>query len=602
MSCVLIIDDGGEEGRFLAEAVAAEGQEPRRTVPGPHAVVVAQVAQPDLIVIDLQSASDRAAQICREIRSLPAVRTIPILLVSDREREAEAVRCLDSGASDWFVRPAPVATLRARIRNLIESKRDRDALRCLRESLERSQSALSSTVDSLYHANEAMARVHRERKFLSTHDALTGLPLRRFFEDFARRAIAFARRHGHLLAVISVDLDGFKQINDAMGHEAGDKLLQSVASRLRECVRGTDMVARPGGDEFTLLLLNLSQSDDAALIADKIVTRLSQPHPVDGSDVYITPSIGIAVFPEHGDTPDSLLSAAEAAMRSVKDNGRNSFRFYEKTESHSARRQLRLEYDLREALDRGQFALYYQPQVDVSKGDLIGAEGLLRWFHPELGLVPPSEFIPIAESSGMIRNIGEWVIHEACRQKKSWEHEGLGAFPISVNVSFRQLKYGNLVDAVARALHETGLDPRHLDLEITENTIMDDLETATEVLTAFQRMGVRISIDDFGTGYSSLSVLGTFPANTLKIDRSFVRNIFEDSTRQTVTRAVIAVANELGLDTIAEGVETVEEMEFVASLGCHRMQGYLFGRPVPAEEFSLQCKEGEDLVPGPGRL
>jgi EAL domain-containing protein (putative c-di-GMP-specific phosphodiesterase class I) len=293
----------------------------------------------------------------------------------------------------------------------------------------------------------------------------------------------------------------------------------------------------------------------------------------------------VSVFPDDGDTTEALMSRAELAQKRVKDQGRGQFTFYTSEMEGQSLERMKLEHHLRRAVERGELRLYYQPKVDVAKGLLIGCEGLVRWMHPERGMVSPGEFIPLAESAGLIGQIGEWVLREACRQKRAWERQGLGEFPVSVNVSFRQLRSGTLDSIVARILEETGLEPAHLDLEITENSIMDDVDSALRSLTRLEQMGVRISIDDFGTGYSSLSVLGKFPAHALKIDQAFVRDIESDGTNAAITRAVIAIAEQLGLGIVAEGVETEAAMRFLAALGVTQMQGYLFDRPLPAEAF-----------------
>jgi predicted signal transduction protein with EAL and GGDEF domain len=365
----------------------------------------------------------------------------------------------------------------------------------------------------------------------------------------------------------------------------GDQLLQQLSQQLARCVRRSDMVARLGADEFAVLLANLARRSDAGLVADKLYARIAQPQRVGQHELFVTPSMGIAVFPDDGDTPDALLGHAELALRLAKAEGRGHYKFYSREMATDSLERMRLEHGLREALELGQLCLHYQPQVDAAKGELIGVEGLVRWLHPELGLISPREFIPIAEEAGLIGRIGEWVLREACRQKRAWEKAGLGEFPVSVNVSFRQLRDGDLAQVVASALRDTGLDPRHLDLEITENLIMDDLPTALAALRRIEQMGVRISIDDFGTGYSSLSVLGKLPAHTLKIDQAFVRGIARDPTQAAITRMVVAIAQELGLQTLAEGVETEEEMNALGELGVTRMQGYLFDRPLPVEDL-----------------
>ena len=578
MPKLLIMDDTRERGLQLSEDLEGAGFECRVTSAVGAALSEAMDFDPDLIFLGVGPSREDPVSICRQLRLAGRLGRVPILLVADSDHEAQLVGCIDAGASDWLQLPLHRTLLRRRVAlALLERER-------LVES--ESEAGLSEHLDA------TPRRV--DPTFLATHDPLTHLPNRQLFDKFLRKSLAYATRHRQTIGVLSIDLDNFKQVNHALGHEIGDRLLYEVADRLADCVRGTDLLARVGGDEFALLLTNLNNADDAAIVASKLVERFHEPFRIHGEEVFSTPSIGISICPDDCRTTEELLGHAEDAMRDVKAHGRNNYQFYVKQQSRSARERMRLEYHLRDALVRNEFVLYYQPQIDASKGTLIGAEALLRWISPELGMVAPLDFVPIAETSGLIRPLGEWVIGEACRQKKAWEDRGGNGFPVSVNVSFRQLTAGSLPDTVAGFLRDTGLEPSHLDLEITENTIMDDLDTALRSLRSLKEIGVSVSIDDFGTGYSSLSVLGSLPADTLKIDQAFVRDIANNQTGAAITRAVIAVAAELGLDCVAEGVETREEMEFIAALGCVRMQGYLFGRPLPAEEFSAEWLDGGD--------
>lgn len=579
MSKLLVIDDTTDRARQLVENLASRVYEWHTTAWGPNTVSEAAALQPDVILLDVGPRGVDTALRCASL--VETVENVILIVIAPLDREADVLRCLEAGAADWINRPVNGALLHARIATLMVAQQDHEARLQLSDELEERRSK----------SEHGLGDERQDYRFRSTHDPLTGLPTLQMFDEYVTKSIAQTQRHPQTLAVICLDLDNFKQINDVLGHAVGDQLLQAVSRRLRQSVRSSDMVARLGGDEFMILLVNLNRREDAAVVAAKIVGVLSRPHELSGQEIFMTPSVGISVYPDHGDTSEALIGRAEVAMRAVKDQGRASFLYYVANENQNARERMQLEYHMRDALERGQFKLYFQPQVDARKGNLVGAEALIRWFHPELGIVSPGEFIPIAESSGLIRPLGDWVIREACTQKVRWESQGLGGFPISVNVSFRQLTTGRLADTVKQVLRATGLEARHLDLEITENTIMEQLATALETLKACEDLGVTISIDDFGTGYSSLSVLGTLPAHTLKIDQSFVRDIHKSATRAAITRTVIAVAAELGLATIAEGVETEEEMEFVAALGCTRMQGYLFGRPVPPDEFLEQWSD-----------
>ncbi len=441
-------------------------------------------------------------------------------------------------------------------------------------------------------------RKETERKMhdLAYYDSLTGLPNRALFKEQLARAIRVAERQQERLAVMFLDLDRFKQINDSLGHSVGDQLLKEVGKRLGACLRATDNVgrdrgddamARLGGDEFTVLLTELAQPEDAGKVAHRIVEALARPFSIDGQELFVSASLGIAVYPADGTDVDALLKSADVAMYSAKEQGRNNYQFYSRELNARALERLDLERDLHRALERREFHLNYQPLVEAPGGKVVGVEALLRWRHPQRGLVPPNAFIPIAEHSGLIVSIGEWVLAEACRQGQAWRESGL-RLEMSVNVSGLQFREGRLVDTVARALAATGFDPALLVLEATETIMLENQKTTLAVLQALKDLGVRVAIDDFGTGYSSLSYLKRFPLDTLKIDASFVRDLDAGRGDHAIVSAIIAMAKSLGLRTLAEGVETVRQAELLMSLGCSRMQGYFYSRPVaPAEIPSL---------------
>ncbi len=414
------------------------------------------------------------------------------------------------------------------------------------------------------------------------HDALTGLPNRVLFEDRLGVAIAHAHRQARQLAVLFLDLDQFKVINDSLGHGLGDRLLQAVAERLLASVREGDTVARQGGDEFILLLPWIANAVDAAKVARKILEAIRQPFHLDGHDLYVTTSIGISVYPEDGETVGTLIKNSDSALYRAKERGRDGVQLYAPAMNAQAAERLNLEGSLRRALPLGQFELYYQPVVDAARLHAVGVEALLRWRHPERGLLAPGEFINLAEVTGLISQIGPWALRTACGQARRWHEQGHGSLLLSVNVSPRQFLEGDLVAQVASALEETGLDPSLLELEITESLAMQRAEATAATLGRLKSLGVRVAIDDFGTGYSSLAYLKRFPLDTLKIDRSFVQDIHDDPVAAAISRAVIVMAHTLKLRVVAEGVESEEQRDFLAASGCDYMQGYLFGRPVPA--------------------
>jgi diguanylate cyclase (GGDEF)-like protein/PAS domain S-box-containing protein len=430
--------------------------------------------------------------------------------------------------------------------------------------------------------------------FLAHHDPLTKLPNRLLMLERLSHAIARAERQGILLAVLFVDLDRFKQINDSMGHPQGDLLLQHVSSRLGKEIRNDDTLARIGGDEFVLLLEGINKVDTFTHAAQKLIALFDEPFILDQQEVNISASIGIAIYPEDGQESTTLLRNADAAMYRAKEIGRDNYQFYTQELTKNALARVAMESRLRHALDRGELYLVYQPQVALSNGAIIGAESLLRWQSPDLGLVSPATFIPFAEESGLIHSIGQWVLSKACRQGRLWLDQGYSLEHIAVNISGMQIQRGNLVDEVTKALEESRLPPERLELEVTEGFIMEDPEFAIKQLSVLRDLGVMLSIDDFGTGYSSLSYLKRLPIDKLKIDQSFVRDIPKDQDDMAITNAVIAMGHTLGLAVIAEGIETDVQVKFLTSRGCKEGQGYLFSKPLPADEFKkLLCKQSQ---------
>jgi len=420
--------------------------------------------------------------------------------------------------------------------------------------------------------------------YMAYFDPLTDLPNRTLLNDRLTLALANARRNNHMLAVLFLDLDNFKTVNDSLGHTAGDVLLQGVADRLRKCLREGDTIARLGGDEFTLLLPQVNHEEDAAKTAQKIIDVLKSSFNFGGRELHVTTSIGIALYPSDGEDAQALLKNADAALNRAKEQGRNNYQLYTSAMNAKAFERLAMESNMRKALEREEFMVYYQPQVDLRSGEIVGMEALLRWQHPEMGLIYPVEFIPIAEETGLILPIGEWVLRTACKQNKAWQDAGYTPIRMAVNLSARQFQQQNLAEIVERVLRETGLDPSYLDLEITESAIMKDADAAVSTLRDLKEMGIKISIDDFGTGYSSLSNLKRFPIDILKIDRSFIQDVAVNSDDAAIATAIITLAHSLHMRAIAEGVETVEQIEFLRLLKCDGMQGYVFSRPVPLEE------------------
>jgi len=439
----------------------------------------------------------------------------------------------------------------------------------------------------------------RRLSYLARFDPLTGLINRFMFGDRLQNAIARARRDGGLVSLMFLDLDEFKAVNDRFGHTTGDEVLREVADRLKNAVRESDTVARIGGDEFTIVLEGNQRVEDAGHVATKILRALEVPYDVTGRQLHITASIGIALYPIDGEDSDGLLRDADIAMYTAKSAGRNTYQYFTPELREQTSERLFLIDGLRRALDGGrELDLLYQPYVDLATGHVLGVEALARWNHPELGLVYPNRFVPIAEETDLIIPMGEWVLHEACHQLKQWQDAGVADLAVSVNISSRQLRRGNLVESVDGALQAAGLEPRFLEIELTEGTLGDDTELARRTLERLRSLGVKVSIDDFGTGYSSLSYLQHFPIDKLKIDKSFVNELSDVST-SALPAAIIGLAKSLELDVIAEGVETTDQMRLLAELGCYKMQGFLFSRPLRAADVASFVAGAFESLPTP---
>jgi diguanylate cyclase (GGDEF)-like protein len=461
--------------------------------------------------------------------------------------------------------------------------------------------AVASVVLAAYMGSLLLQRGVIERR--AEHDGLTGLPNRLLFGDRLARALAHARRNELPVAVMVVDLDRFKEVNDSLGHAAGDQLLREVAQRMRACLRDEDTVARLGGDEFALLLPHVSGIEGAVRVARRLLAALAAPVELGGQPVVVSPSIGISLFPDDGDTADAIVEGADAAMYRAKEQGRNTFEIFSPELRTEAGERLALEAALRRGLVAGEFVLHYQPKVDLRTGRITGAEALVRWNHPEKGLLFPDAFVPMAEQTGLVVALGEFVIAAACEQIAAWRAAGLPELTVAVNVSACQLRQG-LVEYVTRALRFADLDGGVLELELTESAALESLELTIAQIEELRALGVTCSIDDFGTGYCGLSYLNRLPIDALKIDRSFITELSGGSA--TIVTAVIALGHSLGLKVIAEGVETADQLAYLAERGCDEMQGYLFSRPVPADDFAAlvvarSFDGATDLLFGPGR-
>jgi diguanylate cyclase (GGDEF)-like protein/PAS domain S-box-containing protein len=437
----------------------------------------------------------------------------------------------------------------------------------------------------VFHDVSETRRMVNKMTYLAEHDFLTGLPNRLLLNDRLKQALAIARRDQEFVALLFLDLDHFKNINDTLGHEVGDQLLKMAAQRLEECLRSSDTISRQGGDEFIILLPEMNDHFAPAEVAEKLLAAASSPYQVGVHDIRATASIGIAVFPDDGEDADTLTKSADSAMYHAKNLGRNNYQFFTRVMNERVSQLTEMEHSLRRAVERGEFLLYYQPKIDIATGQVVGAEALLRWQHPEWGMVAPDRFISIAENSGLIHPIGTWVLREACRQNLAWQQAGMLPITISINVSTVQLRHKNFLQEVTQIVQLSGLAPHFLEIEITESVAIEGEKQAIDWLKTLHDMGMGISIDDFGTGYSSLSYLKMLPVDTVKIDKSFIRDINTDPSDATIISAIINMSHGLQLKVIAEGVESAAQLDYLQANGCDQFQGYLASRPVPPEEF-----------------
>lgn len=500
------------------------------------------------------------------VQTREVVSRLPIIVLSDRDDSSEALQALRLGAQDY----------------LVDALDDPPALRrSLRHALER-------------HRLVAELLVARHRaQFVATHDALTQLPNRVLLQDQLERSLAQAARTGAQVAALYLDLDRFKSINDTLGHPVGDELLVQVGERLAACTRRADMVARIGGDEFVVMSQGGGPQHAPAALADKILSRLSSPFVLAGREYWISCSIGIAVFPRDGSSVAELIRNADVALYQAKGQGRNTYRFYDDSMNAAVHERLEIESRLRRAIGRNELAVFYQPKVETGSGRITGAEALLRWKDPELGRIPPYEFIPIAEESGLIHTLGEWTLRHALFQLRAWREQGLAeSVTMMVNLSARQIDCEGLREMVTAALWDADLTPSDVSLEVTESALMHNEARAAEVLGELKRMGISICLDDFGTGFSSLNYLKRFPVDTVKIDRGFVRDLAFDPDDAAIVAAVLSIARQLELNVVAEGVETLEQRDFLAERMCQELQGFLYSPPLAPDAFTALLRRG----------
>jgi len=556
---ILLVEDNAGDARLLREMLnePASCKYALTHHKSMEEAVTHLVANPvDIILLDLGLPDAQGLGAVRRARA--AVPRVPLVVLTGLDDESLAAQALQEGAQDYL------------IKGQIEA---RGLLRALRYAVER-----KIMEEQMTHSAQ--------------HDFLTGLPNRVLLNDRVSQSIALAPRHMKKVAVLFLDLDGFKHINDSLGHPIGDKLLQSIAKRLVGCVRGSDTVSRQGGDEFVVLLSEMAQSEDAAITARRLLQAVAEAHSIDQHDLHVTASIGVSVYPDDGLDAETLIKNADTAMYQSKDNGRQNYQFFKPAMNVRAVARQSIEESLRRALERQEFALVYQPKVNLKTGEITGAEALLRWTHPTRGPVSPAKFIPVAEDSGLILAIDKWVLREACTQARAWLDAGLPLVTMAVNVSAMEFRNEKFLEGIFAILKDTGLDPRFLELELTESVLMKRPASTESILKALRARGVQLAVDDFGTGYSSLSYLRKFSMDALKIDQSFVRQITTAPDETSIVTAMISMGRSLNLRVVAEGVETQKELAFLQACQCDEAQGFYFSRPVPSQQFARLLATG----------
>lgn len=570
--CILIIDDDISRRESLADVMCAEGYEVLAAGSGAEGLSLLQMNAVDLSFISFGLTDVPGFDVLKKAKAdYPSMEAI---ILAGRSMIDSAVEAVNQGAFFYLVEPCEIGQMLILARQAIEKQQSRELLRKAKGESRRFKEQLS---------------------YQSNYDGLTELPNRNLLADRLNQDILSAKRYNQHVAVLFIDLDHFKFVNDSLGHDKGDQLLKIVAERLKNCMRAADTVAHYGGDEFVIVASELEQERNAANVAYRILEGISRTFVVGDDEIIITCSIGISVYPKDGEDARTLLKNADVAMHYAKEEGCGTFRFFTRELNEQIVARMTMEKHLRRALERDEFLLHFQPEVDLVTGRIAGVEALLRWQSPELGMVSPGRFIPLAEETGLIVPIGEWVLRTACAQNRAWQDAGFPPLVMAVNLSPRQFRQESFGKTVARILNESGLEPHCLELEIVESMVMQDMEKAAAILADLKSLGVRLAMDDFGTGYSSLSYLRCFPFDKLKIDMSFVRDITSVPESAVIARTIIAMAHSLNLRVIAEGVETESQLGYLRVHECDGMQGFLFSQPVPAHDFEQLLRDDKRL-------
>jgi len=568
---LLVVDDNAINLGVVAEHLVEQGYEVLVALDGEEALKRAAHSGPDLILLDVMMPGIDGFETCRRLKAAPETRDIPVIFMTALDDVTDKVAAFDAGGVDFLSKPFQFRELLARVRTHL-------ALRDAQERVITQNQALEQEIAA---RAEAEARI----RYIAMHDSLTGLPNRAMFVESLGAAVADARRGDGKVAVLAIGLDHFRAINEAQGHLVGDQMLESVAARMIACLRAEDTAARIGGDEFVVVLPNIEGADEARTVADALLKALNEPLLVNGTTLRVTATIGISLYPEDGGDATRLIRAADAAMYKTKKGRRGAVGLFAHNLSTASERWHTLSHDIAGACERGELQLHYQPQISIAEGKIIGAEALLRWNHPTLGMIRPDLFVPLLEERGMMVEVGRWVIETACREAMRWRGEGLPAVRMAVNLSAQQFYHDDLVNTVARALAESGLDAKWFELELTESLALDDGEEMIRIMFELKALGISLSLDDFGTGWSSLAYLRRFPLDRLKIDRTFIRDLSYHESAAAIVHSIIELARQLGLDCVAEGVETEAQRAILLEEHCASMQGFLFSQPLAAEEM-----------------
>ncbi|WP_108651352.1 putative bifunctional diguanylate cyclase/phosphodiesterase [Dongshaea marina] len=568
---LMMVDDEPIMMELVQAFLEDEGYQRFISVEDPReAMAVLEKRRPDILLLDLVMPEISGFEILSQIRQHQEFAYLPVIVLTSSSDAPTKLKALELGATDFLAKPVDASELILRLRNTL---------------------ALKAYLDQLAY-----------------YDGLTQLPNRKLFIDRLGWALQSAAVIAKQVAVLSIALDRFGQINESFGVQVGDRVLQAVTERIQEVVQSEEVVssednsqclARLGGDEFTALLPVLERPEEAAAIARKIINNLHHPFEINGQQLFVTASIGISLSPDDGHYPEQLIQSASSAMRHAKEQGKDLYRFYSSTINEQSRKRLALEGDLRQALANHQLELHYQPKVDIHTHQTIGMETLIRWVHPQKGMIPPDQFVPLAEELGLIVPIGSWILQQACLQTAQWTRAGLGALKVCVNVSGQQFKESDFPSRVTEALQQSGLQPQQLVIEITESMAMQDVQATIKVLKAIKQLGVGLSIDDFGTGYSSLSYLKRFPIDELKVDRAFIMEVPDNQDEVLIVQAIIAMAKALQLGVVVEGVETQEQLDFLKTTDSDVIQGYYFSKPLPAEAFREYVHQSLGNTPEP---